>query len=63
MSEFTITCSDFEEGEEIPKKFGYKFENNQPDISFNNIPDNKVVIIGCTKAKARVSVKDIIEIA
>ena len=29
MSEFSITCSDFNEGEEIPKKFGYKYENEQ----------------------------------
>ena len=39
MSEFSITSPDFEEGGEIPKKFGYKFENTQPQISFNNIPD------------------------
>ena len=39
MSEFSITSPDFEEGGEIPKKFGYKFENEQPDISFNNVPD------------------------
>ena len=39
MSEFSITSPDFEEGGEIPKKFGYKFENEQPDILFNNVPD------------------------
>jgi len=39
MSEFSISSSDFEEAQEIPKKFGYKFENKQPDISFNNVPD------------------------
>ena len=39
MSEFSITSPDFEEGGEIPKKFGYKFENIQPQISFNNVPD------------------------
>ena len=35
MSDFSITCSDFDEGAEIPKKFGYKFENEEPNISFN----------------------------
>ena len=39
MSEFSITSPDFEEGGDIPKKFGYKFENIQPQISFNNVPD------------------------
>ena len=28
MSEFSITSNDFEEGGEIPKKFGYKHGNN-----------------------------------
>ena len=40
MSEFTIISSDFKEGEEIPKKFGYKFENQNPIIKFHNIPEN-----------------------
>ena len=40
MSELTITCSDFEEGGEIPKKFGYKHGNETPEIIFHNIPDN-----------------------
>ena len=31
MSEFSITSSDFEEGGEIPKKFGYKHGNEIPD--------------------------------
>jgi hypothetical protein len=39
MSEFSIVSPDFEEGGEIPKKFGYKFENAQPQILFNNVPD------------------------
>ena len=34
MSKFSITSEDFKEGEEIPKKFGYKFENKQPNIRF-----------------------------
>ena len=40
MSEFSITSTDFKEGEEIPKKFGYKFENKQPNIEVNNVPEN-----------------------
>ena len=38
MSEFSISCPDFEEGGEIPKKFGYKFENESPSIQFENVP-------------------------
>ena len=38
MSEFSITSPEFEEGEEIPKKFGYKHGNEQPDIEFEDIP-------------------------
>ena len=40
MSVFSISSSDFNEGEEIPKKFGYKFENKQPKLDFKNIPEN-----------------------
>jgi Raf kinase inhibitor-like YbhB/YbcL family protein len=40
MSEFSITSLDFKEGEEIPKKFGYKFENVNPRLYFENIPKN-----------------------
>ena len=40
MSVFSISSSDFNEGEEIPKKFGYKFENKQPNIEVNNVPEN-----------------------
>ena len=35
-----IISSDFEEGEEIPKKFGYKHENKQPCISLGSFPEN-----------------------
>ena len=38
MSDFVISSRDFEEGAEIPKKFGYKFENEAPTIHFENIP-------------------------
>ena len=44
MSDFSITCPDFNEGEEIPKKFGYKFENEEPNISFNRPPSNTTTL-------------------
>ena len=44
MSEFSISSHDFNEGEEIPKKFGYKFENQQPQIDFKNILDGTKTI-------------------
>jgi len=40
MSEFSIISSDFKEGEEIPKKFGYKFENIAPNLCMVNLPNN-----------------------
>ena len=33
-----ITSSDFQEGNEIPKKFGYKHENEQPNVEFTSVP-------------------------
>ena len=44
MSDFSITCSDFDEGAEIPKKFGYKFENEEPNISFNRPPSGTTTL-------------------
>lgn len=44
MSEFSITCSDFNEGDEIPKKFGFKFENAEPDISFVRPPSSTTTL-------------------
>ncbi len=44
MSDFSITCSDFEEGAEIPKKFGYKFDNEEPNISFNRPPSSTTTL-------------------
>ena len=45
MSEFFITSSDFNESEEIPKKFGYKFENKEPNISFNRPPSSTTTLV------------------
>jgi Raf kinase inhibitor-like YbhB/YbcL family protein len=44
MSKFSISSPDFKEGEEIPKKFGYKFENKQPSIIVDNVPQNASTI-------------------
>ena len=44
MTDFSITCSDFDEGAEIPKKFGYKFENEEPNISFNRPPSSTTTL-------------------
>ena len=44
MSDFSITCSDFDNGTEIPKKFGYKFENEEPNISFNRPPSSTTTL-------------------
>jgi len=44
MSEFSITCSDFNDGDEIPKKFGFKFENEEPDISFVRPPSSTTTL-------------------
>ena len=33
-----LTSNDFQEGTEIPKKFGYKHENEQPNVEFNSVP-------------------------
>ena len=33
-----LTSSDFQEGSEIPKKFGYKHENEQPNVEFSSVP-------------------------
>jgi len=43
MSEFTITCSDFEEGEEIPKRCGYKHGNEEPSWRMN-MPDDAICL-------------------
>ena len=39
MSEFSISSPDFKDGEEIPKKFGYKFENFEPKITIDDSPE------------------------
>ena len=48
MSEFTITSSDFNDGDEIPNKFGYKFENKEPKLDFKIGQGLKVLSDGRT---------------
>ena len=38
MSVFVFSSRDFEEGKEIPKKFGYKHGNEEPHIGLGMIP-------------------------
>ena len=40
-----LTSSDFQEGSEIPKKFGYKHGNNQPNIEFNLVPSEAKTLV------------------
>ena len=41
-----LISSDFQEGNEIPKKFGYKHENEQPNVEFDSVPtDAKTLAI------------------
>ena len=40
MTDFSIACSDFDDGEEIPKKFGYKHGNEIPTIIFHGWSEN-----------------------
>ena len=44
MSEFSIVCSDFDDGDAIPEKFGYKFKNEEPNISFNRPPPSTTTL-------------------
>ena len=42
MTEFSFSSPDFEDGGEIPKKFGYKFENFEPKIRIPDGPEGTV---------------------
>ena len=44
MSEFSMSSPHFEEGGEIPKKFGYKHGNERPLIAFDSVPDETAAI-------------------
>ena len=40
MSDFSLKCEDFQDGEEIPKNCGYKHGNEKPKLIFEGIPGN-----------------------
>jgi len=41
-----LISNDFQDGSEIPKKFGYKYENEQPDVQFESVPaQTKTLVI------------------
>ena len=40
MGIFSLESQMFEDGEVIPKKFGYKNGNSSPPLKFNNVPKN-----------------------
>ena len=44
MSDFSMSSPHFEEGGEIPKKFGYKHGNERPLIAFDSVPDETTAI-------------------
>jgi len=39
MSDFSLKCEDFQDGEEIPKNCGYKHGNREPKISIRGLHD------------------------
>lgn len=42
MSNFNLTSSAFANGDEIPKKYGYKNGNHSPPLTITGIPENAV---------------------
>ena len=40
MSEITLVSSAFNSGEEIPKKYGYKYDNLNPPLQISSIPSD-----------------------
>ena len=46
MGDLSLESSAFKSGEEIPKKYGYKFENVNPPLKIRNVPkDTKSITI------------------
>ena len=46
MGDLSLESSAFKSGEEIPKKYGYKFENVNPPLKIRNVPkDTKSLTI------------------
>ena len=42
MSEFSLTSPYFEDGEKMPKKFGYKHGNEEPEKIYENVPNDAI---------------------
>jgi len=40
MEEITLESSVFTSGEEIPKKYGYKYDNQSPPLKIGSVPPN-----------------------
>ena len=40
MDEMTLVSSAFNSGEEIPKKYGYKFDNQSPPLQISSVPSD-----------------------
>ena len=45
MSEFSISSPDFEDGGEIPKKFGYKHGNVNPTLKIRMPPEARSIVL------------------
>ncbi len=57
MGNFQLNSTAFSNGEEIPKKYGYKFDNINPQLSINGTPSDAkslVLIMDDPDAKAAV---------
>ncbi len=57
MGNLILKSSAFSEGQEIPKKHGYKYENKNPHLKISNVPANArslVLIMDDPDAKAAV---------
>ena len=44
MSEFSLTSPYFEDGEKMPKKFGYKHVNEEPEKIYENVPNDTICL-------------------
>ena len=44
MSEFSLTSPYFEDGEKMPKKFGYKHGNEEPEKIYENVPNDAICL-------------------
>ncbi len=45
MSNFTLESKAFDNGEKIPRKYGYKHGNNSPPLKISGIPENTLSLV------------------